>query len=121
MNNKYKYGIIVGVVIVFFILFGLFYDKTKKNNPTNSLTYNRKVMDIKDTSNQDEVCADALENFYQDENYVYSFPCMKSSKVIVYYNDGTQDYVRNALNNKDITIADLDNYNIKYIKEDLTK
>lgn len=120
MKNKAKYGVILGVLIVFFLLFGAFYDKSQKNN-SNSMTYNRKVMDIKDTSSASETCADSLENFYQDDEYVYSFPCMKSSKVIVYYNDGTQDYVRNALSNKDITISDLDYYQINYVKEPISK
>ena len=119
MKKNYIWKIVLGILVVFFLLFGVFYDKTNKHNGTNNSVYNRKVMDIKDTSNETEACADAIETFYQDENYKYSFPCMKSSKVIVFYNDGTQDYVRNALSNKDITISDLDFYNIKYIREDL--
>ena len=79
------------------------------------------LTDIKDTSSASETCVDSLENFYQDDEYVYSFPCMKSSKIIVYYNDGTQDYVRNALSNKDITISDLDYYQINYVKEPISK
>ena len=57
-------------------------------------------------------------SFYQDDKYKYSFPCMMSSKIIVYFNDGTQEYVRDALNKKDIEISDLDKYEIKYLKEE---
>lgn len=118
MKKNYKLIIIFSVVIVFFIMFSFFYDKSNKNKTTNVTTYDRKVMDIKNTAKSDEVCTDSKEEFYQDDNYKYSFPCMMSSKIIVYFNDGTQEYVREALNNKDITISDLDKHEIKYYKEE---
>lgn len=116
--KKYKFAVVFVVVTIFFIMFGFFYDKSNKNTNKQITTYDRKVMDIKNTSKSDDVCADALEEFYQDNKYKYSFPCMMSSKIIVYFNDGTQEYVRDALNKKDITISDLDKYKIKYLKEE---
>ena len=116
--KKYKFTVVFVVVTIFFIMFGFFYDKSNKNTNKQITTYDRKVMDIKNTSKSDDVCADALEEFYQDDKYKYSFPCMMSSKIIVYFNDGTQEYVRDALNKKDITINDLDKYKIKYLKEE---
>lgn len=116
--KKYKFAVVFVVVTIFFIMFGFFYDKSNNNTNKQITTYDRKVMDIKNTSKSDEVCADALEEFYQDDKYKYSFPCMMSSKIIVYFNDGTQEYVRDALNKKDITINDLDKYKIKYLKEE---
>lgn len=114
--KKYKFAVVLVVVTIFFIMFGFFYNKSNKNTNKQITTYDRKVMDIKNTSKSDEVCADALEEFYQDDKYKYSFPCIMSSKIIVYFNDGTQEYVRDALNKKDITISDLDKYKIKYLK-----
>lgn len=116
--KKYKFAVVFVVVTIFFIMFGFFYDKSNKNTNKQITTYDRKVMDIKNTSKSDDVCADALEEFYQDDKYKYSFPCMMSSKIIVYFNDGTQEYVRDALNKKDIEISDLDKYKIKYLKEE---
>lgn len=116
--KKYKFAVVFVVVTIFFIMFGFFYYKSNKNTNKQITTYDRKVMDIKNTSKSDDVCADALEEFYQDDKYKYSFPCMMSSKIIVYFNDGTQEYVRDALNKKDITINDLDKYKIKYLKEE---
>ena len=116
--KKYKFTVVFVVVTIFFIMFGFFYDKSNKNTNKQITTYDRKVMDIKNTFKSDDVCADALEEFYQDDKYKYSFPCMMSSKIIVYFNDGTQEYVRDALNKKDITINDLDKYKIKYLKEE---
>ena len=116
--KKYKIEVVFVIVTIFFIMFGFFYDKSNKNTNKQITTYDRKVMDIKNTSKSDDVCADALEEFYQDDKYKYSFPCMMSSKIIVYFNDGTQEYVRDALNKKDIEISDLDKYKIKYLKEE---
>lgn len=116
--KKYKFAVVLVVVTIFFIMFGFFYGKSNKNTNKQITTYDRKVMDIKNTSKSDDVCADALEEFYQDDKYKYSFPCMMSSKIIVYFNDGTQEYVRDALNKKDIEISDLDKYKIKYLKEE---
>ena len=116
MKKNYQVAVIAVVVTIFFIMFGFFYDKSNKNTNKQITTYDRKVMDIKNTYNSDEVCADALEDFYHDDKY--SFPCMMSSKIIVYFNDGTQEYVRDALNKKDIEISDLDKYEIKYLKEE---
>ena len=116
--KKYKFTVVFVIVTIFFIMFDFFYDKSNKNTNKQITTYDRKVMDIKNTFKSDDVCADALEEFYQDDKYKYSFPCMMSSKIIVYFNDGTQEYVRDALNKKDITINDLDKYKIKYLKEE---
>ena len=81
--KKYKFAVVLIVVTIFFIMFGFFYDKSNKNTNKQITTYDRKVMDIKNTSKSDDVCADALEEFYQDDKYKYSFPCMMSSKIIV--------------------------------------
>ncbi len=58
----------------------------------------------------------ALEVFYEDEGYEYSFNYVKSQYVEVLYNNGTSVSVSNALKNGHITIADLDNYDIDYTK-----
>ena len=79
--KKYKFTVVFVIVTIFFIMFGFFYDKSNKNTNKQITTYDRKVMDIKNTSKSDEVCADALEEFYQDDKYKYSFPCMMSSEI----------------------------------------
>ena len=118
MKKNYQVAVIAVVVTIFFIMIGFFYNKSNKNTNKQITTYDRKVMDIKNTSKSDEVCADVLEEFYKDDKYKYLFHCMMSSKIIVYFNDGTQEYVRDALNKKDIEISDLDKYEIKYLKEE---
>ena len=60
--------------------------------------------------------AQALEDFYSDDTYTYSFPTIRSDVVIVYYNDGTEQTVKDALAEGKIKISDLDRYGIKYNK-----
>ena len=50
MKKNYKVAVIAVVVTIFFIMFGFFYDKSNKNNNEKVITYDRKVMDIKNTS-----------------------------------------------------------------------
>ena len=77
------------------------------------------VIDIVDTSkNLDFVCAEALEEFYSDDNYSYYWSCIKNTYMIVRYSSGFEETVSNALKNGTITISDLDRYGISYIKHE---
>lgn len=79
-----------------------------------------KVIEIVDTTKDIEnfTCAEALEQFYEDEKYRYYYSCIKNKYVIVKYENGYEETVANALKYGTINIEDLDTYNIKYIKED---
>lgn len=88
--------------------------KGLKLNCSSSLEI-EKIIDK--TKEKDFVCAEALEEFYEDENYKYYYSCIKSKYVIVKYKDGFSETVSEALKNGNITISDLDNYDIKYIFE----
>ena len=72
----------------------------------------------KTESMDDFVCLEALQQFYEDDNYRYSYSCIKSDYVVVKYKDGTEITVKDALASKKITISDLDKFNIKYYKEE---
>lgn len=78
------------------------------------------IESIVDTSIGDEdfSCAMALEEIYKDDDYVYSLGCIKSSVIIVTYNNGEKENIKEALNKGNITINDLDRFNISYIKEE---
>ncbi len=79
-----------------------------------------KVEDIVDktTAMSDFACDEALEEFYTDDEYHYYYPCQKNNYVVVKYTDGTEKTVKEALKEKAITIADLDEHNISYIKKE---
>lgn len=63
------------------------------------------------------VCASALEPFYEDDKYIYSFSCIMSDYIVVRYHDGKEEKIKDALKKNLITIEDLDNFNIKYYKD----
>ncbi len=77
-----------------------------------------EVVDIIDIATRDQIpCDEAEQQFYADAEYIYFYPCIKSKYVIVRYSDNTEETVENALKNKNITIADLDRFEIAYIKK----
>ena len=81
-----------------------------------------KVVEIKDTTkeNKNFACASMLEEFYQDEKYIYYWDCIKGSYMIVKYESGFEETISNALKYETITINDLDEFAISYIKEENT-
>ena len=82
---------------------------------------NYKLKEINDVSKdiKDFVCMDVLEEIYRDEKYIYSLPCLKSEYIIVKYENNIYENIKVALKNKHISIKDLDNYNIKYYKDEI--
>lgn len=61
-------------------------------------------------------CAEALDKFYEDDNYEYYYNCLKSKYIVVIYEDNSEETVKDALKKGHIKISDLDNYKIDYIK-----
>ena len=76
------------------------------------------VVEIVDTTKdiKDFVCAEALEEFYSDDNYSYYWECIKDKYMIVRYESGFEETINSALKNGTIDIYDLDRYGISYIK-----
>ena len=76
----------------------------------------KEVLRIVDESTPDDMFGQMLEDFYEDDEYIYSFPDTRSSVIIVYYVDGSKENVKEALKNGHINISELDKFNIKYYK-----
>ena len=70
---------------------------------------------------KDFVCAEALESFYQDENYIYYWSCIKNKYMIVKYSDGHEETISDALSQGKIDIQLLNKFDIDYIKEEKNK
>ena len=72
---------------------------------------------IVDKRGEKEGFDDAEDLFYEDENYRYVFEAWPMHEyIIVEYSDGTTQNVKEALEDGNITIADLDRFDIKYFK-----
>lgn len=84
------------------------------------ITYSdeKTVVNIIDKTVNSDICtSDALQGFYEDDRYYYSYSSIRSEYVVVEYSDGSEETVMEALAKGIITIADLDAYNIGYYKE----
>lgn len=77
-----------------------------------------QVLNIRDQTVQKQLATDsALQPFYEDDEYVYSYPSIRSDYVIVKFTDGTQMTAKEALEKEYISISDLDVWQIQYVKE----
>lgn len=52
-------------------------------------------------------CAQVKEKFYEDDKYIYSFPCVKSNSMYVKFENGNKMLIVEALESKSITIDKL--------------
>ena len=73
----------------------------------------KKIVD----ESKEQILETAFEEFYRDDTYCYTFSSRKSSFVIVYYNNGTKETVKEALKKGKIKLSDLDKWNIRYYKD----
>ena len=66
---------------------------------------------------KDTACASAIEYYYEDNNYKYYFTCIKSGNIFVIV-DGKKYNIKEALNNKVVTMAELESNGFKPLKEE---
>ena len=52
-------------------------------------------------------CAKTPEKFYEDDNYTYLFPCVKSNSVYVKFENGNKMLVKDALDAQKVTVEEL--------------
>lgn len=126
--KKRKIRVIIGVIlslIILVILVALIFNTSalikNTNNKNNEYPKEKnntiEIIDL--TKNNSDISCLNEEEFYKDETYIYYLPC--SSKYIsVIYNEEKFD-IKTALTNKIIKLTDLDKYNIKYIKKEISK
>lgn len=62
-------------------------------------------------------CDNNLEKFYEDEKYIYYFPCTKSKSIYLKYPNDNKILVVDALEQDKITIDKLLKLDIEVIKE----
>lgn len=75
-----------------------------------------KVMKIVDETPEDIDMIQVVEDFYEDDKYVYSFGVPKSQYIKVYYINGGMENIKIALDRGHIDISELDRFDIKYFK-----
>lgn len=86
---------------------------------TDRNTEKSKAIDIIDKTKTENIpCAEALEKFYEDDEYEYYFSCIKNDYIIVKYENGYQETIKSAFEYSAVSITDLDKYNIDYSKKE---
>ena len=63
-------------------------------------------------------CENIPEKFYEDDKYIYSFPCTKSTSVFVKLEDGSKMLVTKALEEEKVTIDELLKAGLEVIKNE---
>ena len=115
INSEEIYKVLrVFVAIIILLLVSM---KTRDTFYEKEINKNMYSLEIIDTT---EVCAEALESFYEDSKYIYYFSCMKSNNVYAKIN-GKKYLVKDLLNNNpttyNITIDILEEFGLDFIKE----
>ena len=88
-----------------------------------SCPYKEQEFTFVDKTKEDEnfVCDTALQNFFEDENYVYYWDCVKDEYMIVRYENGKEMTISESLKNHQFGIEKLDEAGIQYIKNEKQK
>ena len=124
MNTKKVTTILITLIVIEFSIIGIFIKDYNNSLVTVSIVNDNniklsnaftkvkkeKTITIEDRSNGE--CAMALEFYYQD----YYFTCIKSYNVIVTVN-GKSYTIKEALNNKIVTMDELINVGFKPLKK----
>ena len=63
-------------------------------------------------------CGNSPQEFYRDDKYIYYFPCQKSKSIYVKYSNGNKELVVSALENKNVTISQLEKAGLKFYKNE---
>ena len=71
---------------------------------------------IENRMRETEAFPDEVEEIYRDDEMVYWFPSIMSGVYVVVYSDGTEQGIKEALAEGKVSIADLDRFNIDYMK-----
>ena len=80
---------------------------------TNKFSTNIKRLEIIDAT---FTCAQVTEDFYEDNKYIYSFPCVQSNSVYVKFENNNKMLVVDALEANKVTINELIDAGLKVYK-----
>ena len=97
---------VVFVIFLTAILIGLIfiiYDKTG----TAAHIYDPLLISDYVIVNETKECSGEEEYLYEDDNYKYYLPCPSSYDIYLEWTDGDKDLIKNAWNNKKVSINSL--------------
>lgn len=80
----------------------------------NNLLKSKQKLQIIDAT---YTCAKTKEKFYEDDKYVYSYPCVKSNSMYVKFENGNKMLIVDALESEKVTIDELLDAGLEVYKE----
>ena len=66
-----------------------------------------------------EICAEALEEIYRDDSYIYYLSCIKSDNIIIEFDDNTKYKLREVLENNILSIDELIDNGLEVYKDEI--
>lgn len=113
-------SLILVIISVVFIIVGAPKKDAKENEKEVSNTTTKVVgnLDFR-IDDRTEMCAEVLEEIYHDSEYRYYLSCMKSSTIYLVYEDGTEITLKDAIDTKKVTIAELEAAGVSIIKHSI--
>lgn len=107
---KKKSIIILSILGIIILILGIILLTTNK-----IISNNKSKLQIFDAT---YTCAKTPEQFYEDDKYIYSFPCVKSSSVYVKLENGNKMLVIDALESEKVTIDELIDAGLEVLKNE---
>lgn len=104
------FTIILSIIVIFLII--ICFLKTTTNTPS---MYN--LVDYVIENNSDG-CDSVPELIYTENNTKYYISCTMSNDILLIWNDGSKDYLKDALNNGKVTIKSLKNHGLDIYEEE---
>ncbi len=77
---------------------------------------NKSDLEVTDIVLPSGCYGEIIDLFYSDDEYDYFFPSLTKYSMKVYYSDGSVQSVKEAIDAGNITLADLDKFDIFYLK-----
>ena len=116
MNSKIYLKIAAVIILngLLGILIFIMYDKAGTRagifDPVELADYK-----IKDDNKE---CIKEEELIFEDKDYNYYLPCKGSYNIHLDWTDGSKDLIKNALNNKKVTIKSLEEHGLKIVRHE---
>lgn len=107
MNKKSI--IVISVLGVIILIIGIVL--LNKNN----IMKNKSMLQIIDATYS---CSSSAEKFYEDDEYIYSFPCVKSGSIYVKFENGNKMLIVTALEEEKVTIDELIDAGLEVYKQE---
>ena len=101
------------LVIIIVLLLVIFFDKA--GTRTGVLRLSDYVIE---NYSESDTCVDMIEYVYEKDGKRYYLPCPMSNDIVLVWDDGSRDYLKDALRNEKVTVKSLQEHGLRIYEED---